>query len=282
MLSSASSRVFKAAAVNAPFAQQQMAQFSTKQNGTCKWFDVKKGFGFIAPDDGTADVFVHQTVIHAQGFRSLAEGEPVEYETEVDERGRHNARNVTGPQGAFVQGAPRPQFEQRGGQGAGFGGGGGYGQPGGPGYGGGFGQPGGYGGRGGGGYGQPGGYGNGAPQYGGAPSGFGQQNYGGAYGQQQGGYGAAGGFGQPGGYGGAGGFSGEAAFDAPPPSFGAEPQHVPGGFLGGPATGLPNEQMGFDQTGQGESWPAFDGSAPGNEGGPPMPHEVKEPTPEQK
>mmetsp|Transcript_40176 Transcript_40176/g.83678 ORF Transcript_40176/g.83678 Transcript_40176/m.83678 type:complete len:93 (-) Transcript_40176:1175-1453(-) len=72
MLSSASSRVFKAAAVNAPFAQQQMAQFSTKQNGTCKWFDVKKGFGFIAPDDGTADVFVHQTVIHAQGFRSLA------------------------------------------------------------------------------------------------------------------------------------------------------------------------------------------------------------------
>merc|ERR1711884_868332 len=78
--------------------------------GHVKWFDVKKGFGFIIPNNGDQDVFVHQTSIHAEGFRSLAEGEEVEFEVDVDEsNGRRSARNVTGPDGGYVQGAPRPE-----------------------------------------------------------------------------------------------------------------------------------------------------------------------------
>ena len=47
--------------------------------GTVKWFNADKGYGFIAPDDGTADVFVHHSAIQAEGFRSLQENQRVEY-----------------------------------------------------------------------------------------------------------------------------------------------------------------------------------------------------------
>lgn len=77
------------------------------EKGSVKWFDSTKGFGFIVPDNGGADVFVHQSQIQAAGFRSLAEGESVEFRIEMD-NGRRKAVQVTGPDGANVQGAPPP------------------------------------------------------------------------------------------------------------------------------------------------------------------------------
>jgi len=79
-----------------------------KFKGTVKWFDAKKGFGFLCPNDGTNDVFVHHSAIYSQGFRTLGDGEEVEFEIFEEENGRLKAFNVTGPEGAYVQGAPRP------------------------------------------------------------------------------------------------------------------------------------------------------------------------------
>src|SRR2546421_12511362 len=69
-----------------PRRRQQMAQ------GTVKWFNSDKGYGFIAPDDGTADVFVHHSAIEADGYRSLQDNQRVEY--------------------TVTQGAKGPQAEQ--------------------------------------------------------------------------------------------------------------------------------------------------------------------------
>jgi len=55
--------------------------------GTVKWFNDSKGFGFIAPEDGSADVFVHFSAINSEGFRTLAEGQSVEYEVEEGPKG---------------------------------------------------------------------------------------------------------------------------------------------------------------------------------------------------
>jgi CspA family cold shock protein len=52
---------------------------SNMAQGTVKWFNADKGYGFIAPDDGTADVFVHHSAIQTDGFRSLSENQRVEY-----------------------------------------------------------------------------------------------------------------------------------------------------------------------------------------------------------
>lgn len=60
--------------------------------GTVKWFDESKGFGFIAPEDGGKDVFVHYSAIEGKGFRTLAEGQRVEYEAKAGPKGMQATR----------------------------------------------------------------------------------------------------------------------------------------------------------------------------------------------
>jgi len=62
-------------------------------NGTVKWFNDDKGYGFITPEDGGKDLFVHFSAIQGDGFRTLAEGAKVTYEAEEGPKGP-NAANV--------------------------------------------------------------------------------------------------------------------------------------------------------------------------------------------
>jgi CspA family cold shock protein len=54
--------------------------------GTVKWFNATKGFGFIAPEDGGEDVFVHHSDIDTQGYRELSEGQKVEFSVEAGQK----------------------------------------------------------------------------------------------------------------------------------------------------------------------------------------------------
>ena len=63
--------------------------------GTVKWFDANKGFGFIQPDEGGPDVFVHISAVEQAGLRSIAEGQKIGYDLERDAKsGKMAARNL--------------------------------------------------------------------------------------------------------------------------------------------------------------------------------------------
>jgi cold shock protein len=64
-------------------------------SGTVKWFSDDKGFGFITPDDGSKDVFVHHNSINGEGFRSLAEGAKVTFDVESSDKGPRAANVQT-------------------------------------------------------------------------------------------------------------------------------------------------------------------------------------------
>ena len=63
--------------------------------GTVKWFSAEKGYGFITPDEGGKDVFVHYSAIQAEGYRSLNEGQKVEYEVVQGQKGPQAANVKT-------------------------------------------------------------------------------------------------------------------------------------------------------------------------------------------
>jgi CspA family cold shock protein len=62
--------------------------------GTVKWFNATKGFGFIQPEDGSPDVFVHISAVEKAGLRTLNEGQRVQYERVQGKNGKYSAENL--------------------------------------------------------------------------------------------------------------------------------------------------------------------------------------------
>ena len=63
--------------------------------GTVKWFNTAKGYGFIAPDDGSKDAFVHISALERAGLSSLSEGQKVSYELQPGQNGKYSAENLS-------------------------------------------------------------------------------------------------------------------------------------------------------------------------------------------
>jgi len=64
-------------------------------NGTVKWFNPAKGFGFIEPEDGTSDAFVHISAVERAGLSTLNEGQKVSYELQAGQNGKSSAENLS-------------------------------------------------------------------------------------------------------------------------------------------------------------------------------------------
>jgi CspA family cold shock protein len=77
----------------------------SRQQGVVKFYNSEKGFGFITPDHGGDDIFVHYTALEMEGFKCLGEDEQVEFTTEYDPvKDKNKATYVTGPHGNPLQG----------------------------------------------------------------------------------------------------------------------------------------------------------------------------------
>lgn len=64
-------------------------------NGTVKWFNTQKGFGFIAPESGSRDIFVHISALERAGIQQLEDGQAVTFDIEAGRDGRESASNLT-------------------------------------------------------------------------------------------------------------------------------------------------------------------------------------------
>jgi CspA family cold shock protein len=82
----------------ARLAKVRAAEFSHWRtgmpNGTVKWFNATKGYGFIQPDDGTADVFVHISDVQRSGLSNLNEGQKLSFEVQRGQNGKYSASNL--------------------------------------------------------------------------------------------------------------------------------------------------------------------------------------------
>jgi CspA family cold shock protein len=82
--------------LSAPYDRALRAKGSTMQVGTVKWFNAQKGFGFIQPDNGGSDVFVHISAVERAGMNNLNEGQKVNFELVADKRtGKSSAGNLS-------------------------------------------------------------------------------------------------------------------------------------------------------------------------------------------